>query len=83
MIHPVKCKICNKKRFRGFRYQCEDCSNYHMCQVNYHTPLYIVGSYYFTIDILIVLTTSSKNAFIDYNNNSEMNVANNKEKLIC
>ena len=28
-----------------------------------------------------MFTTSSKNAFIDYNNKSEMNVANDKEKL--
>lgn len=32
-IHNVKCCICNKKSIVGFRYQCSECSNYHMCQV--------------------------------------------------
>ncbi|XP_019850204.1 PREDICTED: utrophin-like isoform X2 [Amphimedon queenslandica] len=33
VIHQVKCSICSKKTIKGYRYQCEECSNYNMCQI--------------------------------------------------
>lgn len=33
VVHNVKCNICNRKSIKGFRYQCQECSNYNMCQV--------------------------------------------------
>ena len=32
VFHPVQCEGCNRESFMGFRYKCQRCYNYHMCQ---------------------------------------------------
>jgi len=30
--HPVKCNVCRSASIQGFRYKCQKCSNFNMCQ---------------------------------------------------
>lgn len=32
MLHPVQCDGCNRDSFLGFRYKCQRCYNYQLCQ---------------------------------------------------
>lgn len=32
IIHPIKCSACNRNHFLGFRYKCQKCRNYQLCQ---------------------------------------------------
>ncbi|XP_036361393.1 dystrobrevin beta isoform X4 [Octopus sinensis] len=31
-VHPVQCEGCNRESFMGFRYKCQRCYNYQLCQ---------------------------------------------------
>ncbi|KAG8196670.1 hypothetical protein JTE90_006579 [Oedothorax gibbosus] len=32
VLHPVQCDGCNREAFLGFRYRCQKCYNYQLCQ---------------------------------------------------
>uniref|UniRef100_T1ILR2 ZZ-type domain-containing protein n=1 Tax=Strigamia maritima TaxID=126957 RepID=T1ILR2_STRMM len=32
ILHPVQCDGCNRESFTGFRYKCQTCINYQLCQ---------------------------------------------------
>lgn len=32
VVHPVTCEVCRRNGFTGFRYKCQKCYNYNMCQ---------------------------------------------------
>ncbi|XP_071447825.1 dystrobrevin beta-like [Hetaerina americana] len=32
VVHPVQCGACGKEGFSGFRYRCQKCHNYQLCQ---------------------------------------------------
>ncbi|XP_013413234.1 dystrobrevin beta isoform X3 [Lingula anatina] len=32
VFHPIQCEGCNRDSFMGFRYKCQRCYNYHLCQ---------------------------------------------------
>nr|XP_033327883.1 dystrobrevin beta-like isoform X4 [Megalopta genalis] len=32
MAHPVMCDVCHKENFTGFRYRCQKCHSYQLCQ---------------------------------------------------
>ena len=32
VIHPISCDACNRQPFNGFRYKCQKCFNYNLCQ---------------------------------------------------
>lgn len=32
VFHPVQCEACHRESFSGFRYKCQRCYNYHLCQ---------------------------------------------------
>ncbi|XP_048255969.1 dystrobrevin beta-like isoform X2 [Haliotis rufescens] len=32
VLHPVQCEGCHRESFTGFRYKCQRCFNYHLCQ---------------------------------------------------
>ncbi|ELU02511.1 hypothetical protein CAPTEDRAFT_221719 [Capitella teleta] len=32
VLHPVLCEACRRESFAGFRYKCQHCFNYHLCQ---------------------------------------------------
>ncbi|XP_064607388.1 dystrobrevin beta-like isoform X2 [Liolophura sinensis] len=32
VFHPVQCEGCNRESFTGFRYKCQRCFNYQLCQ---------------------------------------------------
>ncbi|XP_022647195.1 dystrobrevin beta-like isoform X2 [Varroa jacobsoni] len=32
ILHPVSCDACRSPHFYGFRYKCQRCYNYHLCQ---------------------------------------------------
>ncbi|XP_065922788.1 dystrobrevin beta isoform X8 [Magallana gigas] len=32
VFHPVQCEGCNRESFMGFRYKCQRCCNYQLCQ---------------------------------------------------
>lgn len=32
VLHPVQCDGCNREAFLGFRYKCQKCYNYQLCQ---------------------------------------------------
>jgi hypothetical protein len=32
VIHPVTCSVCQRVNFNGFRYKCQKCRKYQMCQ---------------------------------------------------
>ncbi|XP_046387274.1 dystrobrevin beta [Ischnura elegans] len=32
VVHPVQCDACGKEGFSGFRYRCQKCHNYQLCQ---------------------------------------------------
>lgn len=32
VIHPVTCNVCQRNTFIGFRYKCQKCRNYQLCQ---------------------------------------------------
>ena len=32
VIHPVTCSACQRHNFIGFRYKCQKCRNYQLCQ---------------------------------------------------
>ena len=32
VIHSIPCNCCGKDEFTGFRYKCQRCVNYNMCQ---------------------------------------------------
>ena len=32
VIHPVTCSACERTNFNGFRYKCQKCRKYQMCQ---------------------------------------------------
>ena len=33
VFHPVVCDACGRDSFTGFRYKCQRCHNYQLCQV--------------------------------------------------
>ncbi|CAG2114409.1 unnamed protein product, partial [Medioppia subpectinata] len=32
VVHPISCNACNRQPFNGFRYKCQKCFNYNLCQ---------------------------------------------------
>ncbi|XP_054154138.1 dystrobrevin beta-like [Oppia nitens] len=32
VVHPIACNACNRQPFNGFRYKCQKCFNYNLCQ---------------------------------------------------
>ncbi|CAG2158344.1 unnamed protein product [Oppiella nova] len=32
VVHPISCSTCNRQPFNGFRYKCQKCFNYNLCQ---------------------------------------------------
>ena len=32
VIHPITCDACHRENFSGFRYRCQKCHNFQMCQ---------------------------------------------------
>ena len=32
VFHPIQCEGCHRESFMGFRYKCQRCYNYHLCQ---------------------------------------------------
>ncbi|OQR73137.1 dystrobrevin alpha-like [Tropilaelaps mercedesae] len=32
VLHPISCDACHSPQFYGFRYKCQRCYNYHLCQ---------------------------------------------------
>ena len=32
VVHPVRCAVCSTHPMHGFRYKCQRCTNYNMCQ---------------------------------------------------
>ncbi|KAL3285963.1 hypothetical protein HHI36_000477 [Cryptolaemus montrouzieri] len=32
VVHPIQCDSCQKERFTGFRYRCQKCPHYTLCQ---------------------------------------------------
>ena len=32
VTHPVTCSVCERTHFNGFRYKCQKCRKYQMCQ---------------------------------------------------
>ncbi len=32
VLHPVSCNVCQRNNFIGFRYKCQKCRNYQLCQ---------------------------------------------------
>lgn len=32
VAHPVMCDACHKENFTGFRYRCQKCHSYQLCQ---------------------------------------------------
>ncbi len=32
VVHPISCEACNRQNFNGFRYKCQKCFNYNLCQ---------------------------------------------------
>jgi hypothetical protein len=32
VIHPISCSVCERSNFNGFRYKCQKCRKYQMCQ---------------------------------------------------
>lgn len=32
VVHPIMCDACHKENFTGFRYRCQKCHSYQLCQ---------------------------------------------------
>lgn len=32
VVHPIACDVCHKDNFTGFRYRCQKCHNFQLCQ---------------------------------------------------
>lgn len=32
IVHPTICSVCHRENFTGFRYRCQRCNNYQLCQ---------------------------------------------------
>nr|2E5R_A Chain A, Dystrobrevin alpha [Homo sapiens] len=32
VFHPVECSYCHSESMMGFRYRCQQCHNYQLCQ---------------------------------------------------
>ena len=32
VFHPLQCEACHRESFTGFRYKCQRCYNYNLCQ---------------------------------------------------
>lgn len=32
IVHPTICSVCHRENFSGFRYRCQRCNNYQLCQ---------------------------------------------------
>lgn len=32
MVHPIVCDVCHRDNFTGFRYRCQKCHNFQLCQ---------------------------------------------------
>lgn len=32
IVHPTMCSVCHRENFVGFRYRCQRCNNYQLCQ---------------------------------------------------
>lgn len=32
IVHPTVCSVCHRENFPGFRYRCQRCNNYQLCQ---------------------------------------------------
>jgi len=32
VVHPISCNVCDRTHFNGFRYKCQKCRKYQMCQ---------------------------------------------------
>lgn len=32
VVHPVQCDACQRENFTGFRYRCQKCPHYTLCQ---------------------------------------------------
>lgn len=32
IVHPTACSVCKRENFIGFRYRCQRCNNYQLCQ---------------------------------------------------
>lgn len=32
VAHPIMCDACHKENFTGFRYRCQKCHSYQLCQ---------------------------------------------------